>query len=213
MLYLEYMKKYYLFLAVLVSTIAFFSLLEATQAQNNDSMSSISTSSPISFVGPRMNIPTKSPTAYGFWSFAVPVSGVISRSGQPTIDEFKWLRSKGWKSVVNLRFDNEYKEVADDMKLKGFKELGFNYLRLSIKDGAAPTDKQAKEFLAFVTNPKNQPAHIHCRGGYGRAGTMIALYRYEIQHWPMNQAIKESTLFHGGVSAAQKRWLKIWEKK
>jgi len=163
-------------------------------------------------VGPRNNIASSTPTAYGFWSFAIPITNTLARSGQPTIAEFQWLKSQGYKSVINLRFDGEYKEIADDQKLSGFTKLNFNYLRLPIRDGSTPTIKQAETFLKFVQNKTNQPVLIHCRGGYGRTGTMVALYRYEVQSWPMATAIKESQLFHGGVDAAQKKWLVTWAK-
>lgn len=160
------------------------------------------------FVGPRDNVPKDAPAAYGFWSFAMPVSNVISRSGQPLLSEFKWLKDNGWKGDVDLRHDGEYNDPsADDSKLPGFTELGFNYLHLDILDGHAPTDDQAQQFLAFVTNPVNQPVHVHCRGGYGRAGTMTVLYRYAVQGWPLDKAVAESRLFHGGISDAQLKWL------
>ncbi len=163
-------------------------------------------------VGPRAHIATSTPKAYGFWSFTTLDEGKISRSGQPLLSEFKWLKKQGWKSVVNLRTDGEYKEIADDQKLKGFNELDFNYLSLPIKDGAAPTVSQARKFLAFVTDPKNQPVHIHCRGGYGRTGTLIALYRYTTNGWSMERAIAESRLFRGGIDETQKKWLLNWAK-
>ena len=162
------------------------------------------------FVGPRENISAGAPTGYGFWSFAAPIAGTISRSGQPLESEFKWLKDHGWKSVVNLRVDNEYGETADDAKLARFNDLYLNYLRLPISDGAAPTDKQADEFLKFAENPANQPVHVHCRGGIGRTSAMVALYRYSVQSWPMDKAIGESRLFQGGVSMAQKNWLEKW---
>lgn len=164
----------------------------------------------ISFVGPRQNIPKDAPADYGFWSFAVPVPGVLSRSGQPLLSEFTWLKQNGWKSDVDLRTDGERGEVGDDAKIKGFNQLGLNYLYLPIADGSPPTDAQAKQFLDFVANPANQPAHVHCRGGYGRAGTMVALYRHSAQGWPMEKAIEESRLFHGGVSSSQTKWLLDW---
>ena len=163
-------------------------------------------------VGPRENLATSTPKAYGFWSFATPITGVFSRSGQPTIDEFKWLKNQGYKSVVNLRLNGEYKEIANDEKLPGFKKFNFNYLWLQINDGATPTNTQAKTFLSFVQNKNNQPILIHCRGGYGRTGTMVALYRYEVQSWPIEEAIKESRLFNGGIDATQKKWLLTWAK-
>jgi protein tyrosine/serine phosphatase len=164
-------------------------------------------------VGPRSNIASSTPTDYGFWSFSIPVKNILARSGQPTILEFEWLRKQGFKSVINLRQENEYKEVADDEKLSGFKKLGFNYLRLQIRDGGIPTDKQAQDFLKFVKNKKNWPILIHCRAGIGRTGLMTALYRYEVQKWTMDTAIKESRLFRGGVNSIQKKWLLNWAKK
>ncbi len=166
----------------------------------------------IAFVGPRENIPKDAPTAYGFWSLAMPVSNVLSRSGQPLMSEFTWLKENGWKGVVDLRITGDHSEEADDAKLPGFNKLGFNYLHLEIADGHPPTDAQAQDFLTFVNNPANQPTHIHCRGGYGRTGTMTALYRYSVQGWPLDQAIAESRAFKGGISDAQKKWLEEWAK-
>lgn len=164
----------------------------------------------ISFVGPRGNIPNDSPTAAGFWSFAIPAPGALSRSGQPLASEFTWLKEHGWKSIVNLRMDNEYEELSDDSALPGFKDLNFNYLRLPIPDGGVPSDEQSMEFLKFVTDPQNQPVHIHCRGGYGRTSALVALYRYSIKRWPMEKAIEESRSFNEGMNDDQKAWLEKW---
>jgi protein tyrosine phosphatase (PTP) superfamily phosphohydrolase (DUF442 family) len=164
----------------------------------------------IKYVGPRENIPEDAPVAYGFWSFAIPVAGVLSRSGQPLIGEFEWLKENGWKGVVNLRVDGERDEVGDDAKIPGFNELGLNYLHIPLPDGHSPNNEEAEQFLAFVTDPKNQPTHVHCRGGIGRAGTMTVLYRYAVEGWPLNEAIEESRPFKGGISEAQKTWLEKW---
>lgn len=163
-------------------------------------------------IGPRVNLPAGVPKAYGFWSFAIIDGGKVSRSGQPLISEFKWLKNNGWKSVVDLRTDGEYKEIGDDLKLSGFKALGFNYLALPIRDGAVPTAKQAQQFLKFASDQANQPVEVHCRGGYGRTGTLIALYRYSIDGWTMAQAIAESKLYMGGIDSNQKKWLLSWAK-
>lgn len=167
----------------------------------------------IKFVGPREGIPDNAPKDYGLWSFAMPVQGILSRSGQPLFSGFKWMKENGWKSVVDLRVDGERGEVGDDRKIVGFNDLGLNLLSLPLVDGIPPTDEQAKQFLYFVTNPANQPAHVHCRGGIGRAGTMVALYRYAVQGWPMEKAIEESRAFQGGVSDLQKKWLEKWAEQ
>lgn len=161
-------------------------------------------------VGPRKNIPPKSPKTGGFAMFAMPVKKKISRSGQPTINQFRWLKKKGWKSVVNLRVDGELGQVGDDRKIVGFDNLKFNYLWLPINDATPPTDEQAEQFLQFVRQKKNRPLHIHCQAGVGRTGMMVALYRYSVQGWPMERAIQESELFAGGGSETQKTWLRQW---
>jgi len=169
--------------------------------------------SEIKFIGPREGIPENAPKDYGLWSFAMPVPGVLSRSGQPLFSGFKWMKENGWKSVVDLRVDGEREEVGDDRKIPGFDELGLNFLSLPLVDGIPPTDEQAKQFIAFVTDPANQPSHVHCRGGIGRAGTMVVLYRYSVQGWPLDKAIEESRAFQGGISDLQKKWLEKWAAK
>ncbi len=69
----------------------------------------------ISLIGPRGNVPSAAPADYGFWSFAIPVPEVLSRSGQPTLKDFQWLKDNGWKSDINLRIDGDHApEVSDD---------------------------------------------------------------------------------------------------
>jgi len=94
----------------------------------------------------------------------------------------------------------------------GFNELHFNYLFIPIVDNSVPSEQQARQFLEFVTNPVNQPVHVHCHAGIGRSGVMIALYRYMVQGWPMDRAIGESRLYNGGVNVIQKTWLRDWAK-
>ncbi len=165
----------------------------------------------ISLVGPRGNVPDNAPKGQGFDLFAIPVPGVLSRSEQPTIDDFKWLKDNGWKSVVDLREDGEKNNpTALDSKIPGFNDLGLNFLNIPIKDGTTPSVAQADQFLKFVTDPKNQPAHVHCAAGIGRTGITVALYRYSVQSWPMDKAIEEAGLFTKNINKDQKNWLAKW---
>lgn len=162
-------------------------------------------------VGPKGNVPDSAPKDDSFSLFAVPIPGVLSRSGQPSLEDFKWLKDNGWKSVVDFREDGEKgNQYAVDSKLPGFSDLGLNFLSMPIKDGTTPSNDQADQFLKFVTDPKNQPANVHCAAGIGRTGIAVALYRYSVQGWPMDKAIEESSLFTKSMNKSQQNWLLKW---
>lgn len=180
------------------------------QASQSNNASATYRGPEIVFSGPGQRVSSETPNDPGFWSFTISVPNIISRSGQPTIMGFRWLRDHGCKGVVDLRMSGENGQIGDDTNIQGFNELHFHYLALPIVDGFVPSDQQAQKFLEFVINPLNQPIHVHCRAGVGRTGVMIALYRYMVQGWPIDKAISESRLFRGGVNMVQKIWLERW---
>ena len=162
-------------------------------------------------VGPWGNVPENAPNKDEFKLFAIPVPGILSRSEQPTLDEFRWMKENGWKSVVDFRQDGEKdNQYAVDSKLPGFNELGLRFLSLPIKDGGNPTNEQADQYLKFVTDPQNQPANVHCAAGIGRTGIAVALYRYSVEGWPMDKAIAESSLYTKSLGKTQQKWLQKW---
>ncbi|MEI6650692.1 MAG: protein-tyrosine phosphatase family protein [Candidatus Moraniibacteriota bacterium] len=161
-------------------------------------------------VGPDGNVPKGAPKD-GLKLFSVPVPGVLSRSAQPTLDGFTFLKVNGWKSIVDFREDGEKSNpYALDSKLPGFDQLSLKFLSIPIKDGTVPSDAQADLFLKFVTDPANQPVHVHCAAGIGRTGVAVALYRYSVQGWSMDKAIAEAGLYTKNLNSSQQDWLGKW---
>ncbi|MBI2906198.1 MAG: hypothetical protein HYX92_00935 [Chloroflexi bacterium] len=153
------------------------------------------------FSGPVMDTPAL--------NFGVVEEGILSRSAQPTRENFRWFREQGIKGVVSFR-----RETGDDRAYvlsHGFR----NFLWLTIEDETPPTHQQAEVFLSFVTDPRNWPVLIFCKVGLGRTGTMAALVRYAIDGWSMDEAIRESRVYRGGIELVpvQIDFLRGWARE
>ncbi|MDO8688956.1 MAG: tyrosine-protein phosphatase [Dehalococcoidia bacterium] len=156
---------------------------------------------PSPFSGPLANPPIE--------NYGVVEQGILYRSAQPSDAQYRWLLSQGFKSIVSFR--RETGNQADQVLGEGFH----NYLWISIEDETNPTDAQASQFLAFVTDSRNWPILIHCKVGLGRTGTLAALVRYAVDGWSMDEAIQEAKLYRGGVDLApsQTAWLLDWASR
>lgn len=143
-------------------------------------------------------------------NFGVVSPGCLYRSAQPGDDtDYEWLIRQGVKSIVCLRAEHDCGARA-----RWLAERGVVYLHLGIKNEHAPTDTQAREFLAFVRDSSHWPVLVHCKDGIGRASTMAALARYSIDGWPMSHAMQEARRyrpFHFPMFGGQRRWLNHWK--
>ena len=133
--------------------------------------------------------------------------GILYRSAQPRAVDLLWLRSYGIRSVLNLR-EQRYDDGAARLANLGFS----GYLHMPIDNYAAPTDAQAIAFLAFVQDQRNWPVLVHCAEGKGRTGVLVALARYAIDGWTLEQALAEANNYttKTALSQAQRDWLAGW---
>lgn len=161
--------------------------------------------SPYVSVAPRSGIPAGAPLSQGMALFSVVSPGVLARGGTPDDPGFTWLKTHGWKSVVDLR-------TTDDNTYSGFVADHFQYLWLSVDSGLAPTPDQARSFLCFVASPANQPVFVHDNSGAERVNMFVALYRYAVQGWPMDAAVAEEKLYgdSNSINLQQLTFLQAW---
>jgi protein tyrosine/serine phosphatase len=156
------------------------------------------------FAGPRSNLPPGTPLSQGLTLFSVVAPGILARAGTPDEAGFTWLKTHGWNGVVDLR-------TTDDTTYTGFVSNHFaGYLWLPIASGLAPTPDQARSFLCFVAKPANQPVFAHDNSGAERISLFIALYRYAVQGWTMDAAVKEQKLYGESLSLEQLTFLQAW---
>jgi atypical dual specificity phosphatase len=84
------------------------------------------------------------------------------------------LRERGIEALVSLD--------EDGVPIHLVAEHGIHYLHLPVPDFHPPTLQQAEKFIAFAKAQRDEGRQItvHCRGGYGRTGTMLACYLVSI---------------------------------
>jgi len=112
----------------------------------------------------------------------------LYRGGQPTQAGFEFLKRQGFKTVVNLRAeDNRESEVV--------QRLGMNYIQIPV-DEVLPWSQLPEAAIAkyfeIVNNPANYPIFFHCKRGADRTGAMAALYRMAVQGWGSRKAYDEA---------------------
>jgi len=111
----------------------------------------------------------------------------VTRGGQPTKEGIRFLRDRGFRTVISFRSNPSEREVV--------LRSGMAYVEIPMRAGifgaAPPAEEQVRQFLSVVTDSSKYPVFIHCRRGKDRTGVMSAIYRIEACGWATDEAIEE----------------------
>ncbi|MGZ6222535.1 MAG: fused DSP-PTPase phosphatase/NAD kinase-like protein [Syntrophales bacterium] len=130
------------------------------------------------------------------WALPVQVPGVpnlykindnLYRSGEPTKQGMKTLKTLGIRTVINLR---AFYYGAN--KIRG---TGLLNEELSVKPWHIE-DEDVIRVLKKIREKENGPFLIYCEYGADRSGVMTAMYRILEQGWTKDEAIEE--MVYGG---------------
>jgi atypical dual specificity phosphatase len=99
----------------------------------------------------------------------------------------EWLyHHKGIQAIVSL-------EPLSPQGTEKARQLGMDVVVIPIRDYTAGTKNQRNQALqaiaAFLHSQK--PTLVHCQGGLGRTGMILALYLVTQKHLPPHEAIKQ----------------------
>jgi predicted ATP-grasp superfamily ATP-dependent carboligase/protein-tyrosine phosphatase len=94
----------------------------------------------------------------------------IAASSRPRLpSQLIWLKKQGVKAILDLTEKPAFLEAA-------LPQFGGHYVNVPMRDHASPTLSQLERAVNFVVdeNKCDRAALVHCLGGLGRTGTVLA---------------------------------------
>jgi tyrosine-protein phosphatase SIW14 len=107
------------------------------------------------------------------------------RGAQPSEEDYKDLKALGISTVIDLTDNPKSYERRD------VEGLGMRYVNIPMSDSSYPREDQINAFLKLVNDPSTGKFFVHCAGGRHRTGVMGAVYRFNVNHWTLDQAYNE----------------------
>jgi len=109
----------------------------------------------------------------------------LYRGAQPKEEDYKDLAALGVKTVIDLQ-DN-----PTGYEKRAVEAIGMRYVNLPMSDSSYPKQESIDAFLKLVNDPSTGVMFVHCAGGRHRTGVMGAVYRFNVNHWNLDQAYSE----------------------
>lgn len=107
------------------------------------------------------------------------------RGARPKEEDYKALAALGIKTVIDLTDNSkEYEQPA-------VEAAGLRYVNIPMVDKSYPSMEQVNAFLKVVDDPSTGKFFLHCAGGRHRTGVMGAVYRFNHDHWNLDQVQTE----------------------
>jgi uncharacterized protein (TIGR01244 family) len=112
------------------------------------------------------------------------------------------VKKLGYAAVINLRVASE-PGAEIDASSAAAQAVGLRFIHLPY-NASSPDPMLVDKFIDAVTDPKNQPAFIHCASA-NRAAAVWMVKRMVIDKWDAGRAATEATAL-GMTSPALKTW-------
>ena len=114
------------------------------------------------------------------------------RGSRPEAQDYQALAALGIKTIIDLTDNSRaYEQPA-------VEAAGLRYVNIPMVDKSYPTMDQVSAFLKVVDDPATGKFYLHCAGGRHRTGVMGAVYRFNHDHWNLEQAFAEMNQYQFG---------------
>ena len=121
------------------------------------------------------------------------------RSAQPAPRDIRRLAKRGIRTIINLRGERDCGSYR--LQQAACNRYGIRLINFSVKSRQAPTARiihAAKELFDSI----EYPMLMHCKSGADRAGLMSTLYMILKQGVPVQEAMRQLSLFYGHIKQA-----------
>jgi ribA/ribD-fused uncharacterized protein len=125
----------------------------------------------------------------------------------PTQDAVKELENEGVRYFINLTFPNE-KKITPYI-------TNFNYISFPIKDRFYPENTiEFSKFILYISKiilelNENDKIYIHCKGGHGRSGVVVAILLCNLFNLTPEKALEHTTKSHNNRIIMRDKWRQI----
>lgn len=122
----------------------------------------------------------------------------------PTNETVKELENIGVRIFVDLTFHTE-KNILP-------YHTNYKYLNFPIKDRFYPENKKEfSKFILEVTNliyklKLNEKIYIHCKGGHGRSGVVVAILLCQIFNFSPEESLEHTKKSHNNRIVMREKW-------
>ena len=107
------------------------------------------------------------------------------RGSRPADGDYAALAQLGIKTIIDLTDNSRAQEQP------AVERAGLRYVNIPMVDKSYPSMDQVNAFLKVVNDPATGKFFVHCAGGRHRTGVMGAVYRFNVNHWSLDQALAE----------------------
>ena len=115
------------------------------------------------------------------------VNADFCTGGQPRPEHFALLKTRGIRSVLNLRTATEYRMDEEEQAVR---QAGLKYFNIPVVY-TDPKPEQLDEFLKITDDPANRPLFIHCTAAI-RVGAFWLARRVLRDGWTWDAALAEA---------------------
>lgn len=118
------------------------------------------------------------------------IGKTVACAGATAPSALAGVRKLGYASVINLRVATE-PGAEIEASAAAAKAAGLQFIHLPF-NATSPDPMLVDRFIAAVTDPRNQPAFIHCASA-NRAAALWMVKRMVIDKWDAERAATEAT--------------------